>query len=639
MTLIEKRDGLVESKYQYYKVRINIMLETYDNTLQTILDNLNIDHTVLGELLDLHFNESITPGLLRAFFAKYDIENLPYQCVWLASKLASKLHYKGIPGEQFPRIKGIIKKFTVKNGMALCKLSGILGAFNENKVDAMLLNGTAMKVFYEPEETRYRSNIDILVHPEDTKKAQVLLEEQGFRLRKTAWRQHEYVKSDVKVVVQTVYLRSNILTGDCAAIWQNSLEISWRGKKAFVPCPEMLLLILLVQGLEASCSRICNGLDNHFVNCFLDIKFFLKAFPFNWDKFLRIVKKSGLTLHTHLMLDVINHLYPDQVRRELSGTVTFTDHDIANVQKLISYNVAKKRMADARIHRNRKEYYLNRGVSLWNMNCYYGNRDSVFSNIIDFPQFISVWNNNRGIIVLLSKFKGVKRMKVSVIIPCFNAGAYLAQAVSSVREQRVSYPLTMEIIVIDDGSTDGCVERLKASPDLIVLCQSHQGAAAARNYGMRKAKGDWLLFLDADDVLMPGSIESLYKGILQNEGSVVALGMAKEFISEELDAKTAVRLPKKETPFGAFLSGCCFGKKEALLKVGFFDTGLNQAGETVDWLVRLRNSGVQMVQLDVVTVRRRIHLTNTGRVCAKEEMQAYATIIRRRLLAQKMRKN
>ena len=71
------------------------------------------------------------------------------------------------------------------------------------------------------------------------------------------------------------------------------------------------------------------------------------------------------------------------------------------------------------------------------------------------------------------------------------------------------------------------------------------------------------------------------------------------------------------------------------LIIGFFDTSL-QGGETVDWLARLRNSGLQSVQLDVVTVRRRIHLTNTGRVCEQEEMQAYATIIRRRLLAQRM---
>jgi len=226
-------------------------------------------------------------------------------------------------------------------------------------------------------------------------------------------------------------------------------------------------------------------------------------------------------------------------------------------------------------------------------------------------------------------------MKLSVIIPCFNAGQYLVQAVASVREQQASFSLTTEIIVIDDGSTDGCVEHLQGS-DLKILHQDHQGASAARNYGMKEATGDYLLFLDADDVLVNDAIELLYQKLMQKENTAVALGMAEEFISEEIDAKTAAELPKKEVPFGAFLSGCCFGKKEELLKVGFFDTTLNQAGETVDYLARLRNSGLSVVQLDKVTVRRRIHLTNSGRVLMQGQMQDYATIIRRRLLAQRM---
>ena len=228
-------------------------------------------------------------------------------------------------------------------------------------------------------------------------------------------------------------------------------------------------------------------------------------------------------------------------------------------------------------------------------------------------------------------------MIVSVIIPCYNAGTYLIQAVCSVRDQQTNIPLTKEIIVIDDGSTDHSVDNLQGS-DLKVLHQNHQGASAARNYGMQEAKGDYLLFLDADDVLTPGAIESLYQGLEQHEDAAVAFGMAEEFISEELDSKTAGGLTKKEIPFGAFLSGCCFGKKEDLLIVGFFDTSLKSGGETVDWLARLRNSGLKTVQLDTVTVRRRIHLTNTGRVLMQGQMQDYATIIRKRLLAQRMNK-
>ena len=105
-------------------------------------------------------------------------------------------------------------------------------------------------------------------------------------------------------------------------------------------------------------------------------------------------------------------------------------------------------------------------------------------------------------------------------------------------------------------------------------------------------------------------------------------------MSEELDAKQASELSKKEFPYSGVLAGCCFGKREVFLKVGFFDTSL-KAGENVDWLSRLRDSGLKTVQLDVVTVRRRIHLTNTGRVYGREQMQDYAAIIRRRLLARK----
>ncbi len=385
------------------------MIETYDSILQTISDNLNIDHTVSGDLLDLHFTESITPESLKDFFSKYDIETLDFLSVWLVSKLASRLHYEGVPGEQFPRIKGIIKKFTVKNGRALCKLPGILAVFNGNNVDAILLNGTAMKAFYQPEETRYRSDIDILVHSEDVAKAGFILERQGFSPHGKSRERNVYVKDDVRVIVHSVYLRAHLLTGDCVDIWQNSLKISWHGKKVFVPCPEMLLLILLAQGLEASCLRISNDRANHFVDCFLDIKYFLDSCVLDWEKFGGLARKSKHTLHARLMLDILNRLYPVSAPEDVLNALPFTDHDIANVQKLIAYNIAKKRMADARNRHNRKEYYWNGCVSLWDLNCYYGNRDSVFSNMIDFPQYISVWNNNKGIKGFLSKFGGYKK--------------------------------------------------------------------------------------------------------------------------------------------------------------------------------------------------------------------------------------
>src|SRR5262245_10979391 len=96
---------------------------------------------------------------------------------------------------------------------------------------------------------------------------------------------------------------------------------------------------------------------------------------------------------------------------------------------------------------------------------------------------------------------------VSVVIPCFNLGRYLGEAVESVRRQSRK---PAELIIVDDGSTDAetlnLFERL-AREGVTILRQANQGAPAARNYGIRNASGPYILCLDADDVLEPAFLE------------------------------------------------------------------------------------------------------------------------------------
>ena len=383
------------------------MKKTYDKLRSIVLENLGIEHTATGDLLDLYFAEDTVPASLAAFFSKYDIELLEYPCVWLVSKLASRLHYEGLPKEQFPRIKGIVKRFTVENGRSFCVLPDILEGFNNAGIAVMLLNGAAMKVYYEPDETRYQNDINMLVHAGNLKKAEVLLKERGFCLQGTFWEQRVYQKNDVRIVLHSTYLRASLLTGDLADIWQHFREISWVGKKAFVPCPEMLLLILLAQGLEACCVRIQDVRNNCFVNCFLDSKFFLDYSPLDWDKFTELAKKCRLALHARLMLDILDRLYPGSAPEYVLDALPFTDKDVANVQRLVSYSIAKKQVMAAKARRDRMGCYYNGMAALWDLNCYYGNRSSLVSNICDFPRFISVWNGNRGIKGLLSRLASV----------------------------------------------------------------------------------------------------------------------------------------------------------------------------------------------------------------------------------------
>lgn len=100
--------------------------------------------------------------------------------------------------------------------------------------------------------------------------------------------------------------------------------------------------------------------------------------------------------------------------------------------------------------------------------------------------------------------------QISVIIPTYNRADLLEIAVQSVLSQQGA---TFEVIVVDDGSTDGTYERLqewaKRHQAVRVLHQPNSGRSVARNLGLQHARGQWLMFLDSDDVLMPDALAAL----------------------------------------------------------------------------------------------------------------------------------
>ena len=105
-------------------------------------------------------------------------------------------------------------------------------------------------------------------------------------------------------------------------------------------------------------------------------------------------------------------------------------------------------------------------------------------------------------------------MKVSVIIPVYNEEKYIKECLESIRKQT----LPIDIIVINDGSSDKTMEAIsESSSNLKVLQQNHLGVAVARNLGAKEAKGEILVFVDADMVFEPNFIEELIKPILNNK--------------------------------------------------------------------------------------------------------------------------
>ncbi len=102
---------------------------------------------------------------------------------------------------------------------------------------------------------------------------------------------------------------------------------------------------------------------------------------------------------------------------------------------------------------------------------------------------------------------------VSVIIPCYNHGRYLAESVDSVNQQTYN---NVEIIVVDDGSTDDTKVISESLRGIKYIYQHNQGLSAARNAGFQNSKGDYLVFLDADDYLYPDALRINVEYLLQN---------------------------------------------------------------------------------------------------------------------------
>lgn len=97
-------------------------------------------------------------------------------------------------------------------------------------------------------------------------------------------------------------------------------------------------------------------------------------------------------------------------------------------------------------------------------------------------------------------------MKLSIIIPAYNAEAYLPQCLDSILAQEHK---DCEVIVVDDGSTDGTAALLECYPDVKVVHQENHGMSTARNRGLDEAQGEYILFVDSDDLLTAGALETL----------------------------------------------------------------------------------------------------------------------------------
>lgn len=194
---------------------------------------------------------------------------------------------------------------------------------------------------------------------------------------------------------------------------------------------------------------------------------------------------------------------------------------------------------------------------------------------------------------------GVSPLRITALIPAFNQERRIAAAVWSALQQ--SYPI-LEILVVDDGSTDHTQEVVRQIPDkrIRVLHQSNRGVSAARNLGIAAARGDWIAFLDADDQWLPRKVERQMDSLTSAPAlgwcagnsllvtQTRGLSYVRPFSSPGCDGRprlvSAVELLKKD--LYPWQMPTVMVRKTALEELGGFDESLRTA-EDLDLYLRL----------------------------------------------------
>lgn len=196
---------------------------------------------------------------------------------------------------------------------------------------------------------------------------------------------------------------------------------------------------------------------------------------------------------------------------------------------------------------------------------------------------------------------------VSIIIPCYNCERFISQCVNSCLNQTYN---NIEIIVVDDGSTDNTYSILTNFKEKIVLLkQENKGAPKARNEGLKIADGEFIKFLDGDDELLSDAIEKqVCQSLKYKEADNTIIYGELRRINEDGSKRWRVkpRTINKNTNQIAFLvennyivTSCPLHRKSYLMKIGGFNESL-KAGQEQELHLRLALSGIKFVYFPTI---------------------------------------
>ena len=208
-----------------------------------------------------------------------------------------------------------------------------------------------------------------------------------------------------------------------------------------------------------------------------------------------------------------------------------------------------------------------------------------------------------GAVMISSETAGL----VSVVIPIHDQASYIGEALAGVYAQDAH---RLEVIVVDDGSSDGSLALAQAGfPAIRAIRQDNAGIGAARNRGVEVACGEYLAFLDADDRWPAGRLLQLVTALAALKTPAMAFGHVRHFLCPNLDSETRQRLHCPAGTAPGYFAGAMLVRLEDFRRVGPFEEDL-RVGEFAGWLGRARDHGLAEAMIEDVVLERRVHVAN-----------------------------
>jgi glycosyltransferase involved in cell wall biosynthesis len=222
---------------------------------------------------------------------------------------------------------------------------------------------------------------------------------------------------------------------------------------------------------------------------------------------------------------------------------------------------------------------------------------------------------------------GAASASVSAVIAVCDGERYLAAAIESALAQTVPPD---EILVVDDGSTDGTAAIARGFGGIGRCLQgSHAGLSATLNRGIEAARGQHLAFLDADDLWLPEKLAIQTRALAADPGLEAVFGHVEQFVSPDVAPEARPALPEAMRVAPGYFTGALLIRAAAVRRAGPFDPQW-QVGNFVDWYLRAQEAGVRDAMLPEIVLRRRLHADNMG-VRERESRRAYARILKHAL--------